>query len=192
MGIFRRKVPSHLIPVHPANAVKKDWVIVLEAGTIVGPSPERLRVARCTQERKIVKKYNILLRAEHFLLVEGYDPRIHTLYFCPQLYRYDPDKKLVPLQGEEIGRVIAQALEGALQKDDHGMGHRKKCRISQSSALQCKRNLILSLLNFLSGQMHRAGDNLPAVEVGIPPPANHLSLPWGRHRWQAFELALSV
>ena len=51
MGIFRRKVPSHLIPVHPANAVKKDWVIVLEAGTIVGPSPERLRVARCTQER---------------------------------------------------------------------------------------------------------------------------------------------
>ena len=89
MGIFRRKVPSHLIQVHPANAVKKDWLIVLEAGTIVGPSPERLRVARCTKERKIVKKYNILLRAEHFLLVEGYDPRIHTLYFCPQLYRYD-------------------------------------------------------------------------------------------------------
>src|SRR5215468_7501292 len=114
MGIFRIKVPSHLIPVHPANAVKKDWVIVLEAGTIVGPSPERLRVARCTQERKIVKKYNILLRAEHFLLVEGYDPRIHTLYFCPQLYRYDPDKKLVPLQGEEIGRLIAQSLEGGV------------------------------------------------------------------------------
>ena len=102
MGIFRRKVPSHLIQVHPANAVKKDWVIVLEAGTIVGPSPERLRVARCTQERKIVKKYNILLRAEHFLLVEGYDPRIH--------------KKLVPLQGEEIGRVIARALEGAVKE----------------------------------------------------------------------------
>jgi hypothetical protein len=164
MGIFRRKVPSHLIPVHPANAVKKDWVIVLEAGTIVGPSPERLRVARCTQERKIVKKYNILLRAEHFLLVEGYDPRIHTLYFCPQLYRYDPDKKLVPLQGEEIGRVIAQALEGALQKDDHGMGHRKKCRISQSSALQCKRNLILSLLNFLSGH----DESALLTRLGLP------------------------
>lgn len=29
-----------------------------------------------------------------------------------QLYRYDADKKLVPLQGEEIGRLIAQALEG--------------------------------------------------------------------------------
>ena len=109
MGIFRRKVPSHLIAVHPDNAAKKDWVILLEAGTIVGPSPERLRVARATLEKKVVKKYNILLRAAHFLVVEGYDPRIHAMYFCPQLYRYDPDKKLVPLQGEEIGRLIADA-----------------------------------------------------------------------------------
>src|SRR5205807_7975482 len=114
MGLFRRKVPSHLIPVHPDNAVKKDWVILLEAGTIVGPSPERLRVARCTQERRIVKKYNILLRPEHYLVVKGYDPRIHALYFCPQLYRFDPDKKLVPLQGEEIGSLVAQALEGGV------------------------------------------------------------------------------
>ena len=41
---------------------------------------------------------------------EGYDPRIHAVYFCPQLYEYDPDKALVPLQGEEIGKLIAQAL----------------------------------------------------------------------------------
>jgi hypothetical protein len=116
MGIFRRRVPSHLIPVHPDNAAKKDWIILLEAGTIVGPSPERLRVARATLERKIVKKYNILLRAKHFLSVEGYDPRIHALYFCPQLYRYDPDKKLVPLQGEEIGRLIAQSLEAGVNE----------------------------------------------------------------------------
>jgi hypothetical protein len=114
MGMFRRKVPSHLIAVHPDNAGKKDWIILLEAGTIVGPSPERLRVARATLERKIVKKYNILLRARHYLVVEGYDPRIHAMYFCPQLYRYDPDKKLVPLQGEEIGRMIAQSLEGGV------------------------------------------------------------------------------
>jgi hypothetical protein len=112
MGIFRRKIASHLIPVHPHNTTNKDWVILLEAGTVVGPSPERLRVARATQERKIVKKYNILLRAKRFLVVEGYDPRIHAVYFCPQLYRYDPDKKLVPLPGEEIGRLIAQAVEG--------------------------------------------------------------------------------
>ncbi len=95
---------------------KKDWVILLEAGTIVGPSPERLRVARATLERKTVKKYNIFMRAKHFLLVEGYDPRIHALYFCPQLFRYDPDKKLVPLQGEEIGRLIAQSLEGGVSE----------------------------------------------------------------------------
>ena len=111
MGLFRRSAPSHLIPVHADNAAKKDWVILLEAGTIVGPSPERLRVARSTLERKIVKKYNILLKAEHFLFVEGYDPRIHAVYFCPQLYKYDSERKLVPLQGEEIGRLIAQALE---------------------------------------------------------------------------------
>jgi hypothetical protein len=114
MGIFRRKAPSHLIPVHRHNAAKKDWVILLEAGTIIGPSPERLRVAQATLDRKVVKKYNILLRAQHFLVVEGYDPRIHALYFCPQLYRYDPDKKLVPLQGDEIGRLIANSLEGGV------------------------------------------------------------------------------
>ena len=116
MGIFRRKAPNHLIPVHRDNANKKDWVILLEAGTIVGPSPERLRVARSTLERKIVKKYNVFMRAAHFLVVEGYDPRIHAVYFCPQLFRYDPDKKLVPLQGEEIGRLIAQALEGGVNE----------------------------------------------------------------------------
>jgi hypothetical protein len=114
MGIFRRKAPRHLIPVHADNTAKKDWVIVLEAGTIVGPSPERLRVARATLERKTVKKYNIFLRARHFLVVEGYDARIHAIYFCPQLYKYDAEKKLVPLQGEEIGRLIAQTLEGGV------------------------------------------------------------------------------
>src|SRR6266498_1823840 len=114
MGIFRRKVPTNLIRIHPDNATSKDWVILLEAGTIVGPSPDKLRVARSTLERKIVKRYNFLLRAEHFLVVEGYDPRIHAVYFCPQLYKYDPDKKLVPLQGEEIGRLIAHALEGGI------------------------------------------------------------------------------
>ena len=116
MGLFRRKVPSHLVRIHPDNATSKDWVILLEAGTIVGPSPERLRVARSTLERKIVKKYNIWLRPEHFLVVEGYDPRIHAVYFCPQLYKFDSDKKLVPLQGDEIGRLIANALEGGIKE----------------------------------------------------------------------------
>jgi len=114
MGVFRRKVPSHFVRVHPDNIANKDWLIMLEAGTIIGPSPERLRVARSTQERKIVKKYNIMLQSEHFLLVEGYDPRIHAVFFCPQLYKYDSDQKLVPLQGDEIGRLIAHAVEGGI------------------------------------------------------------------------------
>jgi hypothetical protein len=115
MGIFRKTQPSHLIPVSRDNAASADWVILLEAGTIVGPSPERLRVARSTQDKKIVKRYNLFLRAKHFLDVEGYDPRIHVVYFCPQLYKYDPEKKLVPLQGEEMGGLIAHALAGGVK-----------------------------------------------------------------------------
>jgi len=111
MAVFHRKVPHHLIPIHRDNATSKDWIILLEAGTIVGPSPERLRVARSTLERKVVKKYDMFLRQAHFLVVEDYDPRIHAVYFCPQLYKQDDDKKLVPLHGEEIGRLIAHALE---------------------------------------------------------------------------------
>jgi hypothetical protein len=78
MGIFRRKAPSHLIPVHRHNAAEKDWVVLLEAGTIIGPSPERLRVAQATLDRKVVKKYNILLRAQHFLACG----RIRSAHSC--------------------------------------------------------------------------------------------------------------
>ena len=60
--------------------------------------------------------YNILLEAKHFLVVEGFDPRIHAVFFCPQLYKYDSEKKLVPLQGDEIGRLIANALEGGINE----------------------------------------------------------------------------
>ena len=110
MGLLRRKGPRHSIPVHVDNLANKDWTIMLEAGTIVGPSPNKLRVARATQERTIVKKYNVFLNSQHFLVIEGFNPRIHTVYFCPQLYRYDADKKLVPFHGEEIGALIAQSI----------------------------------------------------------------------------------
>jgi hypothetical protein len=109
-------VSRHQIPIHPHNVGNKDWIILLEAGTIVGPTPDKLRVARSTQERKLVKKYDFLLRASYFLDLEGYDPRIHVVYFCPQLYKYDPDKKLVPLQGDEIGKLIAHALESGINE----------------------------------------------------------------------------
>jgi len=102
---------EHLVRIHPDNATTTDWVILLEAATIVGPSPQKLRVAQTMREPRIVRKYNLFLKAEHFLVVEGYDPRIHSVYFCPQLYRHDADRKLVPLEGEEIGRLIADSLE---------------------------------------------------------------------------------
>ncbi len=115
MGVFQRKTPTHLIPVNSDNARSKDWVILLEGGTIVGPSPDKLRVAKSTLEKKIVKRYGLFLGAKLFLDVEGYDPRIHSVYFCPQLYKYDADKKLVALQGEEIGKLIAQALASGVK-----------------------------------------------------------------------------
>jgi hypothetical protein len=114
MGLLRRTVPAHFVPIHPDNAASKDWIVMLEAGTIVGPSPTRLRVARASQERTIVKKYNVLFKPRYFLVVEGFNPRIHAVFFCPQLYRYDSDKKLVPLQGEEIGALIAQSVAGSV------------------------------------------------------------------------------
>ncbi len=68
-------------------------------------------------ERKIVTKYNIFLRKQRFLVLEDYDPRIHALYFCPQLYKADADDRLVALEGEEIGRLLAQSLQdGVVEK----------------------------------------------------------------------------
>ena len=85
--------------------------------TIVGSKAEKLRVAKTTLEKRIKKKYNILLRKKHFLVLQGYDPRIHAVYFCPQLYRYDGDNALVPLTGEEIGQLVAQSVqEGVVEK----------------------------------------------------------------------------
>ena len=117
MGIFKRKVPRHYIPIHPDNIATKDWIVLLEAGTIVGCSAEKLRVATATLERKIVTKYNILLNKKHFLILEGYDPRIHALYFCPQLYKLDSENKPVAIDGQEIGQLLAQSVrDGVVEK----------------------------------------------------------------------------
>ena len=83
MGLFRRKTRSHLIPIHPHNVGSKDWLILLEAGTIVGPSPESLRVARATQERKVVMKRRGLLKRTPFLVVERIRPENSRRVFLP-------------------------------------------------------------------------------------------------------------
>jgi len=112
VGLIRKNPVNDLVPIHPDNTSNKDWVILLEAGTITGPSPQRIRVARWMQGRKIVKKRDMFLRTKYFIVVEGYNPRIHALYFCPQLFRHDSGK-LVPPEGEEIGRLIARAVDAS-------------------------------------------------------------------------------
>ena len=111
--MFGRRLPRHLVPVHSDDVVNKDWIILLEAGTIVGPSPQRLRVATATQERKIAKKYKLFGTSSYFLVLDEYNPRTHAVYFCPQLYRCD-NEKLAPLTGDEIGSYVAQAIESAV------------------------------------------------------------------------------
>ena len=110
MGLFGRKPANDLVPIHRDNVGNNDWAILLEGGTIIGPAPQRIRVARWMQEKKIVKKYDMFLRAKYFVVVEGYNPRIHALYFCPQLFRHESGQ-LVPLEGEEMGELIARAVE---------------------------------------------------------------------------------
>jgi hypothetical protein len=112
MGAFRRKVPRHTFRYIQVTSPRRTGV-----GTIVGAPTDKIRVAVATQDKKIVTKYNILLRKKHFLVLDGYDPRIHALYFCPQLYKYNSDKQLVPLEGEEIGKLLAQSVkDGAVAK----------------------------------------------------------------------------
>src|SRR6516162_5262314 len=112
VGFFWKNLSNELVPIDPDNISNKDWVILLEAGTITGPSPQHICVAGWMQEKKIVKKHDMFLRTRYFIVVEGYNPRIHALYFCPQLFRHDSGK-LVPLEGEEIGRLIARAVDAS-------------------------------------------------------------------------------
>src|SRR6202041_1134985 len=116
MSSIRGRSQGNLVPVNADNANTRDWLVLLEASTIVGHDRGKLRVALVTQERKLVKKRRLFRKTEYFLVVEGFDPRIHALYFCPQLYKND-EGALIPLSGDEIGQLMAQALEaGAIEK----------------------------------------------------------------------------
>ena len=109
MRIFRRRNPYRLVPIHPSNAVNKDWAILLEATTIIGTRAKKLRVASAKQQKNVVRRFGLSHR-KTFLVIEEYNPRIHILLFCPQLYMFDQGGRLSPLEGEEIGRFIAEAL----------------------------------------------------------------------------------
>ena len=115
MNIFGKRHET-LVRIHADNANSKDWLVLLEAATVIGPQREKLRVALTTKERKVRKKSKLFGKAGYFVSLDHYDPRIHALYFCPQLYKNE-DGKLVPLSGEEIGQLMANALEGgAIEK----------------------------------------------------------------------------
>src|ERR1700761_151533 len=108
---FLKKHRGTPVAINSDNANSKDWLVLLEAATVVGIDRDKLRVALVTQERKLVKRRSLFRKTQHFLLVDGYDPRIHALYFCPQLYT-KKDGELVALTGPEIGQLMARALEG--------------------------------------------------------------------------------
>gem|GEM_PF-6536475 len=42
--------------------------------------------------------------------VEGYNPRLHFVVFCPQLCKHHRAGRLIPLRAAEIGQFIACAL----------------------------------------------------------------------------------
>jgi hypothetical protein len=85
----------------------------LEVGS---DATHNIRVAQATLEKTIAKKYNIFLRREYFIILEGYDPHIHALYFCPQLYKRDTDGNLIALEGGEIGELLVQAFRNGAVK----------------------------------------------------------------------------
>ena len=115
MSMFGKQ-RRNLVPVHKDNVNSDDWLVLLEAATIVGRERDKLRVALTTKERRVVKKRKLFRTPEYYLIVDGYDPRIHALYFCPQLYK-NQEGELVALSGQEIGELMAKALEGgAIEK----------------------------------------------------------------------------
>ena len=58
MSIFNTQ--GNLVPIHPDNTKTRDWLVLLEASTIVGHERDKLRVALTTQERKLVKKAKVV------------------------------------------------------------------------------------------------------------------------------------
>ena len=130
MDPLRTKNHAHLVPIHPENTKSKDWVVLLEASTIVGPSPERLRAASTTQDKKVVWRFKSW-RSQPFLVVEGDDSRIHVLYFCPQLYKLDGDNKLVPLPGERSAGLWRKRSRARSSQGAFGMNRWTNCLKSE-------------------------------------------------------------
>ena len=86
MSIFTKTSQGTLVPIHPDNAKTKDWVVLLEAATILGQSRDKLRVALTTYKRKLVRKKKLFQKPRYFLVVDGYHPGIpRTIFLSPAL-----------------------------------------------------------------------------------------------------------
>jgi len=110
VGFFRKNLSNDLVPIDPDNISNKDWVILLEAHCRPITAAHSCGTLDAGKEDR--QETDIFLRTKYFIVVEGYNPRIHAPYFCPQLFRHDSGK-LVPLEGEDIGRLIARAVEAS-------------------------------------------------------------------------------
>src|SRR5262249_45854853 len=128
-------------------------------------------VARSTLERKIVKKYKFMGKAKHFLVLEGYDPRIHAVFFCPQLYKYDSEKKLMPLEGEEIGRLIAHAVEGGIA--ERRPWYDPSEELPDRPIIDAQMNMEFDTLvaDVPSGQNRAVRSSKHGTAIGMPSPA---------------------
>src|SRR5271157_5476469 len=130
MDIFRRKVPVHYIPIHEDNIGKKNWVILLEAGTIVGPSTEKLRVAKVTRERIIVTKYDIFLRKQHYLVIEEYDPSFILYIFVRNSTNPTVKASSSLLRATKSANWLHKQCKMACWKSSHGMTTQTDCKVS--------------------------------------------------------------
>ena len=110
MGLFRRKVPHDYVPIHPDNIATNNWIILLEGGDHSWVQRSKTAGGESYLGKKDQEKIQHLSPKKQFLVLEGDDPRIHAVYFCPQLYKYDGDNALAPLTGEEIGQLVAQSV----------------------------------------------------------------------------------
>ena len=76
VGFFRKNLSNDLVPIDPDNISNKDWVILLEGRHHCRPITAAHSCGM--QEKKIVKKHDMFLRTKYFIVVEGYNPRIHA------------------------------------------------------------------------------------------------------------------
>ncbi len=132
MGAFRRKVPNHYIPMHPDNVRKKDWVIVLEAETIVGPSTEKLRVAKATQEKKIVRTYNIFCVQNTSwsltVMIRKFMPYISVRNSTNPIVRGSFSRS----KERKSENCLSGPFSMGLRKSSHGTTHQENCKMIRS------------------------------------------------------------